>query len=713
MIEYFKDRVSNLKSNYTSYRIVTFFALLLFSFTKMALDATFFSINESFFLTFDQWHYNSEIVLFMSFVSYYFTLPRINRNIEHEQISSIFFKKLKSLSFHFSFYWIFSVLLGIISDITRDPDLSIILLYDIKLLYSMFVLGSLTKFVLDWVLYFRSAGTKKHLVFITLNLLVASAGMFAIEITGASNSDYLTLITSLITLVLVIAIFVLPKKNAWIAALPYRKKLLLIFLLILIGFFMSPDIILEILDMNFGRTILYFKAPISSSVLSIIAVSLLTFFLRIILSTIAAWPTTKIVAKKNIELESLSTLNRFVVETLNKSPDKIISTASQIARQMTNAHSAWTEVHTPESKQISYSFNISQKNLGYIKNYTHFSNFFLSCGDTTLIDSIPEHEYLYPISDTVTYAKSMIILPLYTAQERLGTCILLKDSIYGFDAEDITILNTLSQNLSIALHNASLVQDSIQKEKYKSEMLLAQNIQRNLLPKEDLSTDDFSISAFTEPAQEVGGDYYDLVYLKDQTPCLLIADVSGKGMSAAIIMSQMKGAVQALSPLSNSVAELLKKLNTTLFGTIGRKNFITVAGLAFKPDGTINFVRAGHAPIFVTQGKATKKYMPKGLGIGLIGASMFDKNLEEVELKLNKNDNVLLITDGINEISNEKNQEFGYEHLIEILEEKDLTSAKEINEQIKNKITVFSASDAYIDDMTVISLIYRKKRYAN
>lgn len=412
--------------------------------------------------------------------------------------------------------------------------------------------------------------------------------------------------------------------------------------------------------------------------------------------------------KKNIELDSLSTLNRFVVETLNKSPEKIIGTASQIARQMTNAHSAWTEIYD-EKKRIAYSFNISQKNIGYVKSYTHYSSYFLSCQDTTLIDSIPEHDYLYPLADTITYAKSIIILPLYTAQDRLGTCILLKDSLYGFDAEDVAILNTLSQNLSIALHNASLVQDSIQKEKYKNEMILAQNIQRNLLPKEDLSTEYFSIAAFTEPAQEVGGDYYDLVYLKDKTPCLLIADVSGKGMSAAIIMSQMKGAVQALSPLSSNVAELLKKLNSTLFGTIGRKNFITVAGLAFKPDGTLNFVRAGHAPIFVTQNNKTKKYMPKGLGIGLIGSSMFDSNLEEVELKLNKNDNVLLITDGINEVSDEKNQQFGYEHLVDILEEKDLTSAKDINTQIKNKIEIFSANDAYDDDMTVISLIYSEK----
>ncbi len=706
MLEYFKNRVSNLKSNYSSYRIVTFFALLLFSFTKMALDTTFFSINENFFLTFDSWHYSSEIVLFITFVAYYFTLPKINRNIEHEQINAVFFKRLKSMLFHFGVYWIFSVLLGIISDITRDPDLSIILLFDIKLIYSLFVLGILCKFVLDWVLYFRTSSTKKHLVFITINLVLTSIGLFLSEIIKSENLDYINLISSLLLTVLLISIFVLPKKNAWVAALSYKNKLLLIFIILAISFFIIPEFMLGIIGMDFGRTILYFKAPISNSMLDIIAVSVLAFFLRIIVSTLAAWPTTKIVAKKNIELESLSTLNRFVVETLNKSPDKIIGTASQIARQMTNAHSAWTEIYTESSKDISYSFNISQKNLGYIKFYTHFSEFFKSCNDTTLVDSIPEHDYLYPIADTITYAKSMIILPLYTAQDRLGTCILLKDSLYGFDAEDITILNTLSQNLSIALHNASLVQDSIEKEKYKNEMLLAQTIQRNLLPKEDLSTEDYSIAAFTEPAQEVGGDYYDLVYLKDKTPCLLIADVSGKGMSAAIIMSQMKGAVQALSPLSSSVSELLKKLNSTLFGTIGRKNFITMAGLALKPDGTIFFVRAGHAPVFVTRENKTVKYMPKGLGIGLVGASMFDKNLEEVELKLNKNDNVLLITDGINEISNEKNQQFGYEHLINILEEKELTLANDINRKIKKKIDSFSTDDAYIDDMTVISLIY-------
>ncbi len=704
-----KDIISKLKLNYSSYRIVTLFAIVLFSFAKIALDITFFSINENFFLTFNLWHYISEIVLFASFVSYQFTLARINRNLEHNQISIIFNKRLKGLLFHFAIYWTFSVLLGIISDLTRDPDLSILLLYDIKLVYSMIVIGNLCRFIIDWILYFRTPSTKKYLTFIAIHIVIASSGLFVIEMLNTSSYDTINLITGLFTIVLVISVFSMPRKNSWIASLSYKKKLLLIFYMLMISFFMMSDLTLEILNMSYDRDILYFKAPISYSVLNIISLSILVFFLRIILSTLAAWPTTKIVAKKNIELESLSTLNRFVVETLNKSPEKIIITASQIARQMTNAHSAWTEIYSKElPKQIAYSFNISQKNLTYIQNYTHFTKHFFNCQDTTLIDSIADNDYLYPISDTITYAKSMIILPLYSGLERLGTCILLKDTEYAFESEDISILNTLSQNLSIALQNASLIQDSIQKEKYKSEMLLAQNIQRNLLPKEDLTTNEFSISAFTEPAQEVGGDYYDLVYLSDNTPCLLIADVSGKGISAAIIMSQMKGAVQAISPLSDSVADLMKKLNKTLFGTIGRKNFITVAGLSFKPDGTINFVRAGHSPILVTSDGKTKKYMPKGLGIGLTGSSLFDKNLDEVELKLNFNDNVLLITDGINEVSNEKNQQFGYNQLIEILEFKNLNSAIEINKQIKSKIEAFSADDAHIDDMTVISLIYRK-----
>jgi serine phosphatase RsbU (regulator of sigma subunit) len=571
------------------------------------------------------------------------------------------------------------------------------------------VIGNLSRFVLDWILYFRNSATKKHLIFVAFNIVFSATGLFLSEISKAGDNDAVKLATGLFTIVLAFSVFILPKKNAWIASLPYRNKLLLICLLLMLGFFMIPELTLSLLNMSYDANILYFKAPVSYSLLNIIDLAIIIFFLRIVFSTIAAWPTTKIVAKKNVELESLSTLNRFVVETLNKSPEKIIATASQIARQMTNAHSAWTEIFRDGKKTIAYSFNISQKNLSYITNYTHFSNYFKTRSESCLIDSLADHDYLYPISDTITYAKSMIVLPLFSGTERLGTCVLLKDTDYGFDPEDIAILNTLSQNLSIALQNSSLIQDSIEKEKYKSEMLLAQNIQRNLLPKEDLSTEEYSIAAFTEPAQEIGGDYYDLVYLSDKTPCLLIADVSGKGTSAAIIMSQMKGAVQALSPLSVSVSDLLKKLNNTLYGTIGRKNFITVAGLSFKPDGTINFVRAGHAPILVTQNGTTKKYMPIGLGVGLTNSAMFDRNLEELELKLTENDNVLLITDGINEISDANKQQFGYNHLISILESDNLTSAKEINRIIKEKITKFSAGDEYIDDMTVISLIYRKK----
>jgi serine phosphatase RsbU (regulator of sigma subunit) len=247
----------------------------------------------------------------------------------------------------------------------------------------------------------------------------------------------------------------------------------------------------------------------------------------------------------------------------------------------------------------------------------------------------------------------------------------------------------------------------------EEELRIARQIQMSLLPRGPLDVPGLGITAVCVPAREVGGDYYDFFPLGGDRLGVLIADVSGKGTSAALYMAELKGLVLALSQRFESPRALLVEVNRILAETLDSRSFVTMT-YAVLDIGTsrMTFCRAGHTPLIFLPAPASARrgaqvLTPSGMVVGLQlpGASdKFEALLEEDTVPLNPGDVIVLYTDGITEAMNARSDLFGESRLSRIVEEHGHLDSGELRERILREIEAFVGSADQHDDMTMILL---------
>lgn len=253
-----------------------------------------------------------------------------------------------------------------------------------------------------------------------------------------------------------------------------------------------------------------------------------------------------------------------------------------------------------------------------------------------------------------------------------------------------------------------LMRQQAEKERLEEELRIARQIQMSLLPAQGVASPaGVRIAALCIPAAEVGGDYYDLLPLSADRMGVLVADVSGKGTSAALYMAELKGLVLSLSRIYDSPARLLIEANSILSATMDSRSFITMTyAVVDTAARTMRYARAGHNPIiqFEASSGATHVLAPPGLGLGIDKGPRFDEILEEAELRLMSGDLFLFFTDGLSEAMNERSELFGEGRLRSIIEQSDTLGSEEIKEKILAEIRGFVGSAAQHDDMTLVIL---------
>jgi serine phosphatase RsbU (regulator of sigma subunit) len=252
-----------------------------------------------------------------------------------------------------------------------------------------------------------------------------------------------------------------------------------------------------------------------------------------------------------------------------------------------------------------------------------------------------------------------------------------------------------------------LLREQAEKERLEEELRIARQIQMSLLPAPGVSLPGLRIAALCLPAAEVGGDYYDLLPLSDTRMGVLVADVSGKGTSAALYMAELKGLVLSLSRIHDSPARLLAETNQILTANMDTRTFITMTyAVVDTAAGTMRYARAGHSPIIHLEAGSgrTRVLAPAGLGIGLQRGERFREMLEEVEVPLRSGDLFLFFTDGLSEAMNSRAELFGEPRLRRIIEGSDGLGSDEIKERILEEIRGFVGGAAQHDDMTMVIL---------
>jgi serine phosphatase RsbU (regulator of sigma subunit) len=276
-------------------------------------------------------------------------------------------------------------------------------------------------------------------------------------------------------------------------------------------------------------------------------------------------------------------------------------------------------------------------------------------------------------------------------------------------------LGELAQSFnSMTASIEDLLREAAEKKRLEEELRIAREIQMSLLPQGPLTMPGVSVSALCVPAREVGGDYYDFLPLDDHRLGVLIADVSGKGTSAALYMAELKGLMLSLSRIYTSPRELMMTLNRIIANNLDARSFITMTYAVLDLSArTMTYARAGHTPLMRVAGngmpgrrRETQVLVPDGLVLGLKidDGQMFDRLLVEETIPLLAGDLYVLFTDGISEAMNADDDCYGEARLATLLEEHADLPAEELRERILRDVEAFAGGAPQHDDMTMILL---------
>jgi sigma-B regulation protein RsbU (phosphoserine phosphatase) len=255
----------------------------------------------------------------------------------------------------------------------------------------------------------------------------------------------------------------------------------------------------------------------------------------------------------------------------------------------------------------------------------------------------------------------------------------------------------------------NLLQTAAEKKRLEEELRIARQIQMSLLPRGPLDFPGISVTALCVPAREVGGDYYDFFHVGDRRLGVLIADVSGKGTSAALYMAELKGLMLSLSQIYQSPRQLLLEVNRIISDNLDSRSFITMTYAVIDLNaGVMTFARAGHTPLMYLRadGKQDAQVLiPNGLVVGLRipGAHQkFTDLLEETTVSLHKGDVLAFYTDGITEAMTHEGDLFGDARLGRLITEHGHLETGDLRERILREIEAFVGTADQHDDMTMI-----------
>ncbi len=291
-------------------------------------------------------------------------------------------------------------------------------------------------------------------------------------------------------------------------------------------------------------------------------------------------------------------------------------------------------------------------------------------------------------------------------KEKLAGCLVLgqKLSETKYTNEDFEFLEIIARNIAIAIENSSLAEELAKQERLKQELEIAQRLQLASLPKEMPKVEYLSIAAIAIPALEVGGDFFDFLQ-KDGKLTVVVGDVSGKGISAALYMSKIQGILRTLNEFDLPLKELLVKANGLLAQNIEKNYFISAILCQFDPKtSTAILARAGHLGLYYYSkaSGSVAKILPKGIVLGIAHNETFAQNIETKVLKYSKGDCFVFVTDGVIE-SLEGGKIISKESkLVDVITENAHLEPNVLSEKILTGICFDNQNTPLFDDLTIL-----------
>jgi sigma-B regulation protein RsbU (phosphoserine phosphatase) len=294
--------------------------------------------------------------------------------------------------------------------------------------------------------------------------------------------------------------------------------------------------------------------------------------------------------------------------------------------------------------------------------------------------------------------RSEMVAPIISNEEVIGVFDLESDDLDAYAADDLEVLMLLASQVAIIIEKVMLHEQLVEKKRLEGQLEVARQVQLELLPPNDPVLQGFEISAYNFPTEEVSGDYYDWVRIYEDQIGIVIADVAGKGVPAALLMSFLRASLRAASHIGYSPHISMSKVNFLLWESIERNQFVTAFyGLLDATNRTLVYANAGHNPPLLIAADGTVKFIEQG---GLPLGMFRDTRYYEYYLTFEPGQTLVLYTDGATEAFNRDEEEFGRDRLVQSVRAASSLSARQLIEVVHRDVLHWTGGRGAHDDVT-------------
>jgi sigma-B regulation protein RsbU (phosphoserine phosphatase) len=329
-------------------------------------------------------------------------------------------------------------------------------------------------------------------------------------------------------------------------------------------------------------------------------------------------------------------------------------------------------------------------------------------GEAICLNDFSEAPELAKLRGTAFGTASVMIASLLYGKQNMGVLALgngPRDA--PFSQSDFVVFKSIAEQSAFALYNAIIYSEANEKKRLDHDLEIARDIQRVLLPAEPPSVNGFEISGINVPARQVSGDYFDYIKVDEERLGVAIADVSGKGVPASLIMAICRSVLRSQAAENPSPADVLRKVNRQLYPDIKEDMFISMAYLILDhARNGVTLARAGHdAPLLYKRAsKRVTPLKPPGMVVGIDSGNVFDRITGDFPVSLERNDCLVLYTDGVTEALDTDGNEFGIERTMQSVLASADNGAQAIITRLIDDLRNFVGSHPQNDDITLIAI---------
>lgn len=386
-----------------------------------------------------------------------------------------------------------------------------------------------------------------------------------------------------------------------------------------------------------------------------------------------------------MEVEKITNL---ILSKCIKKIDVEQGTVTLLKEDVSNPFKTFVRVEDSTARGLPYHFGIS------------LAGWMLKNQKPVLTNDLGSDPRFRGVNREEIKVRSMLCVPLKVKNRLIGLFSLFNKKKGAFTADDQRLLSIIAIQSAQIIENARLYEEEKRLQQMEEDLKTAKNVQLSLLPKENPRLPDIDIAGFSLPAREVGGDYYDFINLDQDHLGIVIADVSGKGMPAALLMANLQATLRGQALTNYAPSQCVAKSNSLLCRSVETGKFVTLFyGILNTKEKSFTYTNAGHCYPLIFNSKGKFRKLEEG---GLILGVLDNYPYQQKRIILEPGELILLFTDGISEAFNKRKEQFEEERLIKVVQENFHLDAKGISQRILDSVIAFQKDVPQSDDLTLV-----------